>query len=278
MRPMLAAAIFALGASSAHAAEQPILGDWRVQQVQIAPWTDEASAVRVDKPLGAAVRLSADAVSGPNPLSCANARWEATSMPAEGLFQGGLPAPAKTAALNLGLSAFPVSGASLSCDAGVFEFHFADASTVLLALDDRIWTLSRAPGALAREDSAEGFVQRFFEAHFDGEMSFDAKAAKAKKPFLSRSLAREVARYMNQPTSPDEAPVIDGDPFTDSQDYPTRFAVGRTEGGAVPVELADCCSSKRLVYRLVKARGAWKIDDIAYPDGSTLREVLRMEN
>lgn len=256
-------------------AEEPVVfGAWRVERIEIAPWSDDASAGKVASPLGAAVRLGKDSVAGPHPLACANAHWETTSTPADGLFQGNLPAPAETAARNLGIGAFPVAGAALDCDSGAFEFHFADASTLLLALDNRIWTLSRAPGALAPAGDPEALVQRFLEMHFSGDMAFDAKSARLKQAFLSRSLAALVAGYMKKPQSPDEVPTIDGDPYTDSQDTPTRFAVGRATPAGVPVAFNDCCSKKEIVYRLVKQGGKWRVDDLVYADGSTFRALL----
>jgi len=102
--------------------------------------------------------LAANHMQGPAPLDCGPARLEATSYPAAGLFQGGLPAPAEHSAKTLGIGRFPVAGVRVTCDKGVFEFHQVDVDTLLLGLDNRVWTLSRAAGAQARADSPAGRV------------------------------------------------------------------------------------------------------------------------
>ena len=42
--------------------------------------------------------------------------------------------------------ALPVAGVSLTCDRGIFEYHVADAQSILVALDNVIWTLNRSAG------------------------------------------------------------------------------------------------------------------------------------
>jgi hypothetical protein len=79
-----------------------------------------------------------------------------------------------------------------------------------------------------------------------------------------------------------EAP-IDGDPFTDSQEFPTRFAVREGQGDArtvdVPVDFADGYSARRVFYRLRKiGGGGWRVDDLLYAHGGTLREALVAPN
>lgn len=83
---------------------------------------------------------------------------------------------------RLGLAGASFKGVSVRCDTGVFEYHYADEDTMLLALDNRIWTLARTAGTRAAEAAPEGVVQRFLEAHFAGDMGFTPETADAERP------------------------------------------------------------------------------------------------
>ena len=124
-----------------------ILGSWKVTRGVVAPWVKPGRSLPDAKSwLGQTVRFEADRVAGPGVISCGHARYQATRTPPEGLFQGVLPAPAKTRARALGLPPGAVPGTSLTCDNGIFELHRADATTLLIAVDNVIWTLDRSPG------------------------------------------------------------------------------------------------------------------------------------
>ncbi len=244
----------------------------------VAPWTDDAGAGVKPQWIGATVAFGAKAVKGPHPIGCGHAKFEATDAPPEGLFQGGLPEPASTTMIPLGLAGMSFKGVSVSCDKGVFDYHYADDDTLLLALDNRILTLDRTIGAHASKTSPEGVVQRFLEAHFDGDMGFAAPLAAGKRVLLSKSLAEKIDAWFAVPQNPDEAPAINGDPFTDTQEYPARFAVGageRTaEGLFVPAEFADAFSKRSVRFVLKREKGRWLIDDLKYEDGSMLSAML----
>lgn len=100
------------------------------------PWVGTTASIPDPPPwLGQILHLREGSVQGPGPLNCLRAQLEATTYPAEGLFQGNLPRPARAAALALGISDESVSGVRLTCDSGVFELHRADSQTLLLALE-----------------------------------------------------------------------------------------------------------------------------------------------
>lgn len=263
-------------AGYAHA-ETDILGKWRLQRAAVAPWAEEGAAAIEKKWIGRTVEFRADRVKAPGPLACANARYEATSMPAEGLFQGGLPAPADAAAQTLGLATFPVDGVSLTCDTGIFEFHEA-GEAVLFALDNVIWTLDRSPGADAAAASPAGVVYAFLEAHFNGDMGFDETTVAAKQKWLSHDLKAAIVAYFAKPFPEDEVPPINGDPFTDSQEYPTRFSVGDASVAGrkaeVPVGYADGFAKRSVVFHLVKDGRRWRIDDLAFDHGGKFSSQL----
>jgi hypothetical protein len=254
-----------------------LAGPWRFTHARPAPW-GEPLAGSADL-TGQILVLAANHMQGPAPLDCGPARLETTTYPAEGLFQGGLPAPAEPLAQALGIGQFPVAGVRVTCDKGMFEFHRADADTLLLGLDNRVWTLSRAAGAQARADSPAGRVEGLLERHFQGPMGFDQATAQAKTPFQSKALNRLVAAYLARPRPQDEVPPINGDPYTDSQEYPVRFAVGAArvhqEQAWVPVRFADAWSHRTLTFELVREDGAWRLDDLDYGQGGRLSALLR---
>lgn len=270
-----AAAIVLLSASHAAEAGSSIYGEWRITRGVVAPWADEAKIGAAPSWIGERVAFRKNAVEGPGPLACGGAAYKATNVPGEGLFQGAGLAPPD---LNrLGLDQRKRDGVSLTCDKGIFEFHRADAA-LLLALDNRIWTLDRTPGTRARADEPEGVVQRFLETHFAGDMGFSPKALAGKRGYLTKSLNGRLTAYFAHPWPKDEVPPIDGDPFTNSQEYPARFSVGAEEPRVivvdVPVELADAFGKRTVVYRTTRERGRWMIDDVAFEDGGKLSDLL----
>lgn len=250
------------------------LGPWRFAEGEPAPWA--RAAVAVDPALrGAALRFAAGRVEAPPPLGCDDASYEVRLQPAEGLFQGGLPAPAEAAARALGFASFPVATLRVTCSSGAFDHHFRDDATLLTALDDVVWRLARTGAA----DAPADVVQRLLLDHVTGDMGFTAARFARKAPWLTPALAEQGRAALAAATPPDEAPVIDGDPFTNSQEYPDRFALeaSRVEGARaiVPVRFADDWSRRRVEFELERSDGAWRVADLRYEDGSTLRGLFQ---
>ena len=258
-----------------------IRGEWRFVRAVVAPWVTDGKPAEADPEgwIGRTLRFEANRVIGPAALSCAEAKYTPTRFEADALFQGSLPAPAKNAAATLGLVTMPVPGTSLDCDAGLFEFHRADANTMLMALNNVIWTLDRSPGSFAPDTAPAGVVQRLLERHFAADMGFDSTSVQAKARWLSTALRARIARYFARRASPTEAPAINGDPFTDSQEYPARFSVGRgTVTGAratVTVRFSDGYRVRPVSFLLRRQRGEWVVDDLRYENRATLSQWLR---
>ena len=270
------------GAAAARRAtgDPSILGGWRIVRGVVAPWVRRAKAVNPHRDwIGRTVTFAPQRVTGPGALRCRNVAYTPTRVPAEGLFQGSLPAPATDAAAALGVVRMPVRGTRLACDGGVFELHRADDATLLVALDDVIYTLDRSPGALAADSSPPGVVQRLLEHHFATGMAFDAEHMRYHEPWLTQRLRAGMARYFAKPADPNEAPAIDGDPFTDSQEHPTRFSVqGATVRGdeaTVPVGFSDGRRVRTVRYYLLRERGAWRVEDLYYESRKSLSGLLR---
>jgi hypothetical protein len=270
--------LLVIGASAASAQAAPV-GTWRFERGVAAPWIHAgAPAPDTHRWLGQTMRAEGDQVTGPGILSCTKGSWVTAPQPAEGLFQGNLPAPARKAAEALGVTHFPVPGTRLTCSSGSFDFHRVDETTMLMALDNVIWTLSRAPGTSAPATTPNGMVQRFLERHFAGDMGFDNASIASKQEWLAPSLRTAIAKYLARPASPNEEPAIDGDPFTDSQEYPTRFAVGAAAisgpAATVPVRFSDGFRTRSVTYLLRQDAGQWRISDVRWGT-ETLARLLK---
>ena len=262
------------------AGDSAIVGDWRIVRSVVAPWVRQAKIVNARRDwIGRTVTFGPRRVTGPGALRCRRATYTATSVPAEGLFQGSLPAPATDAAANLGIVRMPVRGTRLACDGGVFELHRVDDTTLLVALDDVIYTLDRSAGAFAADTSPSGVVQRLLEHHFATSMAFDAAHMRYHEPWLTQGLRARLARYFAKPANPNEAPAIGGDPFTDSQEHPTRFSVPRAivrgDEATVHVRFSDGRRTRTVRYYLLRERGAWRVDDLYYESRQSLSGWLK---
>lgn len=254
--------------------------EWRITRVVSAPWAEsEGSRNESERLIGHGIRFAAESVEGPGVLHCDHPAMEKTSYGAEGMFQGNLPKPANAALEELGIGHLPRPGVRLICSTGLFEFHYVDPDTMLTALDNQILTLSRSGGTQATESSPEGRIQRFLELHFGGDMGFTPERANAYRDWLSRRLERAVADYFAKPASPDEVPAVDGDPFTDSQSYPTRFSVGQAtvsgDHAEVPIRFSDAFSDRTIVYVLLREGSNWQLDDVRFDGAESFANLLR---
>lgn len=277
-RHALMAAGWILLTAAVQAAEWP--GEWRVQQVQPAPWVPEgaelpASAIAP----GEVLALSTDRLQGPGVLNCAQATVSTLTIPPPGLFQGGLPAPAEDAARALGFAAGDIESLRVDCSSGSFDFHFADAATLLFALDNRIYTLGRHAGSAAATDSPEARSQALLEAHFAGDMGFSVDSWAGKRRFLSSALQAALDAYFARDFPADEVPPINGDPLTDSQEYPTRFAIDaariEAEVARVTVRYADGWSRREVEFEWAREQGEWRLRELVYPRGERFSGWLR---
>ena len=124
----------------------------------------------------------------------------------------------------------------------------------------------------------DNVVRRFYARHFSHNMAFTKASVDAKAAWLTPDLLALCRAYLAKPQSPDEVPDINGDPFTDSQEYPKSFRVrppvvsGST--AKVPVVFAWPTRSRTVTVELVEQDGTWRINDIAYGDSGTLRQLL----
>ncbi len=109
-------------------------------------------------------------------------------------------------------------------------------------------------------------------------MGFDPKTIALKSPWLSAGLKIRIAEYFARPVPAGEVPLIDGDPFTDTQEYPNRFAVDisqiQDEKARVQVSFAGYRFFRRVNYELVYENGTWQIDELGYEQGESLGSLI----
>lgn len=248
------------------------LETWRIADGQVAPWAQ--SGTRIDpRYRGQSVRFQATRLVAPHPLACTGATYEWRFAGAEDLFEGNLPAPAADAARRLGLGSAPIATLRVGCTNAGFDFHRTGDGTLLLGLDNVVWTLRAVRPATTPAE----IVQELLVTHTH-DMGFTRESVAQKRAFLSSGLQAHIAGYMAAPQSPDEAPDINGDPFTDSQEYPDRFTLGVVRTAprrtTVPVHFADAHSTRRVDYVLMREGTRWVVDDLVDARGESLRELL----
>lgn len=274
--------ILAFALLAAAGSAPTIDGEWRVTHAVVAPWVEETDArPDVTSLLGKTITFGDKRADGPGVLSCGNARYEYDERPLEGLFQGTLTAPVENGAASVGLVKAPVRSATMTCDTGIFDMHFATPDALLLGFDNAVWFLDRSPGTVAAEGSPEFVVQTLLEDHYAKGLGFYEERAKAQKPWFSTALSKKVDAYFAQDFPDDEVPPINGDVLTDSQEYPPVFSVRDAkvarDAATVPVRYDDGHQTRTVDFQLVRENGAWRIDDIAYAHGTPFSAMLAMK-
>ena len=268
---LVATAHGAMAFESGQPAEQ-----WRIGP----PHPTSLGSAGVPKPKAAAltgqvVHLGGTTVKAPHPLACDGAQYEYTLTPAEGLFQGTLPPPAQRSARQLGVQVLPLLSLRVTCDGGVFDYHLLSSDQALLGLDGRVWRLQRR----AAESSPESAVRDLLHVHLVHDMGFSRASVARKRSHLSPALARAIAAYFSRPQPADAVPAINGDPFTDTQEYPARFVIGRGvidgDSAQVPVNLGEAKQARVVQALLRRVGGRWRVDDLRYDDGRSLRKLLQ---
>ena len=105
------------------------------------------------------------------------------------------------------------------------------------------------------------------------------------RALLDKYFARELANLLWQDahTSGDEVGALDGDPLFNAQDMEIKnFSVQAGTVGAqtaeVPVSFENFGDKHRIVFRLIRERGVWKVVDIVYDEGMSLRQLLKSDS
>lgn len=132
---------------------------------------------------------------------------------------------AQQKAAALGLAGPQTATLRLDCVNGSFDLHRAAPEGLLTALDGRVLVLrSRPAGADAQAPVRELLLQ-----HLPAQGAFDQEQVVRLRAWLAPSLQRAFTRWFAQPVRQDEAPHLNGDPFTNTQEPPQSLELGLLE-------------------------------------------------
>lgn len=246
---------------------------WRLTEARPAPWA--AAATTATPAAGGLWRLQGGRLQISGLPSCAALRQRYVLQPAEGLFEGLLPAPADDAARALGVQRLPLLTQRIRCDNASFDLHHVAPGRALTALDGRVLSLRRD----ATDGSPQAVAAALLQQHFGDDMAFTPASVEAEATWLGAALRRRIAAWWALPTAPDEVPAINGDPFTNSQEYPDAFELGsatvRGTRARLPVHFSGEGRAWTVTLLLEREQGQWRVTDLRYADGTRLSEWLR---
>jgi hypothetical protein len=127
----------------------PFFGTWEIKGARIAPWWNGQGEEPAADPAYTKLSLEAAATSGAPVLTCDKPSYMTDIKPLRGLFEGLLPEPEKDAAA-LGLTETNPTVLTFSCASGTADveaqFVMADPDTILLGIDNVIYTYTRTGG------------------------------------------------------------------------------------------------------------------------------------
>lgn len=252
---------------------------WTVAAVHRVP--TRAPDARFDALRGTTWTVRAGRTMRLGPWDCMRARHRFVMLPAAGLFQGLGADAALATALSLDTVPMPVPTQRIDCDNASLDLHRLHTGRAVLALDGfRIELAAAAPPV---PDEPEAIVQALLLAHLGDRVHWRAEDLQAYAGWLSPGLLRAMRRWFERPQDGQDAPYLDGDPFTDVQEPPEGFVLRRVErqgeGAAararVRVAIATEGRPPHLVtFHLRREAGGWRIDDIALRDGTRVRALM----
>lgn len=139
-----------------------------------------------------------------------------------------------------------------------------------------------APISNTANESPQALMRELYRVHALGEGPLlRADAGAQRRVFFTESLAAALDQELNRPNS-DEVGNLDFDPFYYAQDFEIAgldFAVAKVSGTST-VALARFTNFGKVVeisYRVVQDQRGWRIDDIDYGEGVSLRKILKGE-
>jgi hypothetical protein len=143
------------------------------------------------------------------------------------------------------------------------------------------------------QDPAAKAVRAFYTFHLSHNKDFTVRNIGLRKRFLTAELydllLKELKRQARESKAhPDEAPEFEGDPLTDSQEYPDSFRVVTSEvdGNTAKVTVTLLWSARtsrgrdkrNIVVEVSKTASRWLINDVVNNQGSSLSDELKREH
>ncbi len=136
--------------------------------------------------------------------------------------------------------------------------------------------------AASPNDSPQDLMRELYRVHDQGNGPLlDPTASEQRRVFFTESLAAALDQELNRP-DPEELGKLDFDPLYNAQDFEVAdldFAVAKVSGNETfaIARFSSFGEPVEIVYRVVQDGRGWRIDDIDYGDGRTLRKVLQGE-
>jgi hypothetical protein len=132
--------------------------------------------------------------------------------------------------------------------------------------------------------NAASTLKAFYTFHFSHDQTFSEATLRQRRKWLSVELY-DLLRYERRRNTPsDEPSYMEGDPFTNSQEGPNRFRIGKTteSRGTANAEVVFAWVEKKKVVgerksavKMAKREGGWIITDIVGDDGQRLVRSLK---
>ncbi len=141
--------------------------------------------------------------------------------------------------------------------------------------------------AQTRTAGPAAVVNNFYRFHFKHGMGFDAPSVRRRQRWFTPELYALLLAELRKPVAPDEVPYFNGDPFTDTQEYPSTFRVGPAAligaQARVPVTLLWLDGKKEIERRtlhieLRRGRAGWQLANFVYPDNRNLLGELQRKH
>jgi hypothetical protein len=135
----------------AEAADSFFMGSWKVSGTVVAPWADPGQKPDSAEPsrlLGQSIVFKAKEITGPPPFACKATHYKESDFAADMIFQGAFEemqsknksVDPNSLAAALGFTGNSIKTLETGCE---IDFHFVDATTAEIGLNDRIYTLKK---------------------------------------------------------------------------------------------------------------------------------------
>lgn len=131
-------------------------------------------------------------------------------------------------------------------------------------------------------DSPQALLRALYQVHDEGDGPLlRSEGRSQRRVFFTESLALALEGEIDRP-DPEELGNLDFDPFYNAQETDLGamdIAVAKVSGNATValVRFANGGDPMEIGYRVILDGQAWRIDDIEYGEGRTLRKTLRGE-
>jgi hypothetical protein len=136
-----------------NAADLFYVGMWKLTGAVVAPWADPKQKPDSTEPshlIGKTIVFKAREIGGPPPFACKTPHYKETNYTPDMIFQGAFERmqsenksvdPGKLAA-SLGFAGNSIKTLETGCE---IDFHFVDAATAEIGLNDHVYTLKKQP-------------------------------------------------------------------------------------------------------------------------------------